>query len=168
MRHPVRMVLTLAGTIAAVVVLLGASNEPNSQPNPYRTLEAWGKLPQGRTWGSTAAVDIDSHDHVWIAERCGANSCAGSSLDPILEFDPEGNLLKSFGSGMFVFPHGICVDKNGNVWVTDGQGKDGKGHQVFKFSPEGKVLMIASGTGFAGDTSGYFQHAIRRNRCSER
>jgi sugar lactone lactonase YvrE len=156
MRHPVRMALTLAGTIAAVVVLLGASNEPNSQPNPYRTLEAWGKLPQGRTWGSTAAVDIDSHDHVWIAERCGANSCAGSSLDPILEFDTEGNLLKSFGSGMFVFPHGICVDKNGNVWVTDGQGKDGKGHQVFKFSPEGKVLMTLGKAGVAGDTPDTF------------
>ena len=140
MRHPVRIALTLAGTIATVVVLLGASNEPNSQPNPYRTIENWGKLPNGRTWGSTGTIGIDSHDHVWIGERCGANSCAGSSLDPILEFDTEGNLLKSFGGGMFVFPHGMCVDKNGNIWVTDGQGRDGKGQQVFEFSPEGKVF----------------------------
>ena len=54
----------------------------NSQPNPYRTIENWAKLPEGRTWGSTAGVAVDRHDHVWVAERCGANSCAGSSLAP--------------------------------------------------------------------------------------
>jgi DNA-binding beta-propeller fold protein YncE len=155
MRHPIRVAATLLGTMAAIVVLR-ASNEPNSQPNPYRTIEHWGKMPAGRTWGSTAAIDIDAHDHVWIGERCGANTCAGSSLDPILEFDTEGNLLKSFGSGMFIFPHGMCVDKSGNVWVTDGQGKDGKGHQVFKFSPEGKVLMTLGKAGVAGNTPDTF------------
>jgi sugar lactone lactonase YvrE len=91
-----------------------------------------------------------------VAERCGANSCAGSSLDPILEFDSSGKLLKSFGGGMFVFPHGIGVDKDGNVWVTDGQGKDGKGHQVFKFSPEGKVLMTLGKAGVAGNGTDTF------------
>jgi secreted PhoX family phosphatase len=156
MRHPVRTALTFAGAMAALVILLGASNEPNSQPNPYRTIDHWGKMPAGRTWGSTAAIDIDAHDHVWIGERCGANTCAGSKLDPILEFDTEGNLLKSFGSGMFIFPHGLCVDKSGNIWVTDGQGKDGKGQQVFKFSPEGKVLMTLGKAGVAGNTPDTF------------
>jgi len=151
MKDSRRVALMLTGTIAVVAVLLGASNEPNSQPNPYRTIPNWGKLPNGRVWGSTAAIDIDSHDHVWVAERCSANSCVGSSLDPILEFDTDGNLLKSFGAGMFVFPHGMCVDKDGNVWVTDGQGKDGKGQQVFKFNPEGKVLMTLGKAGVAGD-----------------
>ena len=42
---------------------------------------------------------------------------------------------------MMLFPHGIHVDRDGNVWVTDGLGRDGKGHQVFKFSPDGKVLL---------------------------
>src|SRR6266852_6436757 len=101
-----RIKLTLAGAVAAVVALSGASNDPNSQPNPYRTIDHWGKLPAGRTWGSTAGIDIDSHDHVWVAERCGANSCAGSNLAPILEFDNSGNLLKSFGAGMVVSTHG--------------------------------------------------------------
>jgi streptogramin lyase len=150
MSYARRTRFVLTGCIAAVIALSAASNDPNSQPNPYRTIDHWGKLPNGRTWGSTAGIDIDSHDHVWVAERCGANSCAGSKLDPVLEFDAEGNLLKSFGAGMFVFPHGIGVDKDGNVWVTDGQGKDGKGHQVIKFSPDGKVLMKLGKAGVAG------------------
>ena len=111
-----RAVWMLAGPILlAAAAVAVASNEANTQPNPYRTVSDWAKLPEGRAWGSTAGVDIDSHDHIWVAERCGANSCAGSNLAPILEFDTSGKLLKSFGAGMFVFPHGIYVDKDGNV-----------------------------------------------------
>ena len=142
--------------ILIATTLLAASNEPNSQPNPYRTMDHFGKLPEGRAWGSVAGIAVDSHDHIWVAERCGANTCVGSTLDPIMEFDTEGKLLKAFGSGMFVFPHGLSVDKDGNVWVTDGQGKEGKGHQVFKFSPEGKVLLTLGKAGVAGTTPDTF------------
>src|SRR5579864_3707488 len=128
----------------------------NSLPNPYRTVENWAKLPEGRTWGSTAGVAVDRHGNIWVAERCGANTCAGSDLAPILEFDSSGKLLKSFGAGMFVFPHGISVDNDGNVWVTDGQGSGGKGQQVFKFSPDGKVLMVLGKAGVASDTQDTF------------
>src|SRR5581483_1276592 len=114
----------------------------NSKPNPYRTIENWAKLPDGRIWGSTSAVEIDRDGRsVWVAERCGANSCAGKREDSILHFDATGNLTKSFGGGMFLFPHGIAVDSAGNVWITDGQMRDGKGFAVVKFSPEGQVLM---------------------------
>jgi len=123
----------------------------NSLPNPYRTIENWAKLPEGRPWGSTAGVSVDRQGNLWVAERCGANTCAGSNLAPILEFDPSGKLLRSFGAGMFLFPHGMTVDKDGNIWVTDGQGANGKGHQVFKFSPDGKVLMTLGKAGVAGD-----------------
>jgi len=123
----------------------------NTRPNPYRTIENWAKLPEGRPWGSTAGVSVDRQGNIWVAERCGANTCAGSNLAPILEFDPSGKLLRSFGAGMFLFPHGMTVDKDGNIWVTDGQGANGKGHQVFKFSPDGKVLMTLGKAGVAGD-----------------
>jgi sugar lactone lactonase YvrE len=119
--------------------------QPNQAPNPYRMIDDWAKLPSGRTWGSTSAVDIDKDGKsFWVAERCGANSCAGKTDDPILHFDASGKLLKSFGSGMVQFPHGIAVDKDDNIWITDGQAMGAKGFQVIKFSPEGKVLMTLS------------------------
>jgi streptogramin lyase len=120
----------------------------NSQPNPYRTIEGWAKLPDGRTWGSTSAVEIGRDGRsVWVAERCGANSCAGKTDDPILHFDASGKVTKSFGAGLFIQPHGIAIDKDDNVWITDGQARDGKGFQVIKFSPDGKVLMTLGKAG---------------------
>ena len=134
--------------LAASICLAAASSE--RQPNPYTTIPNWGQLPNGRVWGSTSAIDIAPDGHIWVAERCGANTCAGSTLDPILEFDPSGKLVRSFGAGMFIFPHGMYVDSDGNIWVTDGQGRDGKGHQVFKFKPDGTVLLTLGKAGVAG------------------
>ena len=123
----------------------------NSDPNPYRTIEGWAKMPPGRTWGSTSAVAIDNDGtSIWVAERCGTNNCVGSNLDPVLKFDANGNLVTHFGAGMILSPHGIVVDKDNNIWVIDcacttGRGDSaatkGKGHQIFKFSPTGKLLM---------------------------
>ncbi len=127
----------------------------NSLPNPNPTvITKWGMLPEGRVWGSTAGVDIGPDGHVWAYDRCGTNTCAGSNLAPIVKFDrSSGKLLTSMGAGMFIFPHGLHVDKDGNVWVTDGQGnKEGtKGHQVIKLSPQGKVLMTLGKAGVAGN-----------------
>ena len=99
----------------------------NDLPNPYNTIEGWAKLPEGRTWGSTSAVDIDKDGKsIWVAERCQVNTCWDrakgemSPLDTVFKFDSNGKLVTSFGKGMFVFPHGIHVDRDGNVWVTDG------------------------------------------------
>jgi sugar lactone lactonase YvrE len=108
-------------------------------------------MPEGRTWGATSAVDVDRDGRsIWVAERCGANTCAGSSLPAVLLFDEAGRLTTSFGAGMFVFPHGIHVDRSGNVWVTDARGGEGKGHQVFKFSGDGKLLLTLGKPGIAG------------------
>src|SRR5579883_2980245 len=143
--------------IAAVILLssapAAAQNGPvNNLPNPYRSIENWAKMPAGRSWGSTAGVAVaPDGKSIWVAERCGANSCVGSNLDPILEFDPSGQMIRHFGAGMFAFPHGITVDKQGNVWVTDGQGYGAIGHQVIKFNQDGKVLMRLGTAGVAGN-----------------
>ena len=150
--------LALLGLMAAAVPAIQPSND---QPNPYQTVENWAKLPEGRTWGATSAVEIDPDGRsIWVAERCGANFCGDSSLPTVLKFDASGALVKSFGAGLFVFPHGIHVDREGDVWVTDTiplgnaasqPGVAGKGHTVVKFSPEGKVLLTLGKAGTAGD-----------------
>ena len=56
---------------------------------------------------------------IWVAERCGANACAGSPLPSVYLFDATGAVAKSFGAGLILSPHGIDVDREGNVWVTD-------------------------------------------------
>src|SRR5205814_258288 len=78
---------------------------------------------------------------IYVVHRCFENSCAGRPEAPILKFDSSGKLLKSWGAGAYVFPHGLHVDAQGNVWVTDAQGKDGQGHQVFKYDANGTLLM---------------------------
>lgn len=123
---------------------------PNEGSNPYHTISDWGQLPPGRHWGSTAGVAISPQGGVWTYDRCGDNSCADSDLDPILGFDTSGRLLRHFGRGLFVQPHGLSVDKGGDLWVTDAQAKDGKGLQVFKLSPDGRILLTLGMKGVAG------------------
>ncbi len=174
-----RMTLMVSVVAALLCVAGGGAQElqpTNDLPNPYRSVAPWGKLPDGRKWGALSAVAIDKDgESVWVADRCGANpdappgaspfqydSCAGSKLDPVLKFDSSGNLLKSFGAGMFLFPHKIYIDRDGNVWVVDQRsanerelakypGDKNKGHIVVKFSPEGKVLMTFGKPGVAGN-----------------
>ncbi|MBM62999.1 MAG: hypothetical protein CL484_08640 [Acidobacteria bacterium] len=160
---------TIRVTLSTVVVLVGSIQSvlgqpniapQNDAPNPFQTISEWAKMPSGREWGSTGGVDMDPDgSHLWVAERCGGNSCSESDLDPILKFDPEGNLVTSFGAGMLLQPHGLHVDQGGNVWVTDAQGPDeeapqqeGKGHVVLKFSARGDLLLTLGtpGIGLAG------------------
>lgn len=190
-----RVGLTL-GIIAAAVMLLdspastqSADQPTNDLPNPYQTISGWAKLPAGRAWGSTSAVDVDKDGKsIWVGERCAANSCldrASGQIKPentILKFDASGNLVTSFGGGMVIFPHGIHVDRDGNVWITDGQDNAPqppappagavptpptprfgplpgatKGHQVYKFSPEGKLLLTLGKPGGAADPDYFYQ-----------
>ncbi len=124
----------------------------NHAPNPYSTVEGiWGTLPEGRTWGSTSAVYPAKDGNVWVGERCGENTCVGhDDLDTILLFSKDGTLIRSFGAGLIVWPHGMHVDSDGNVWVADARGEGGRGHQVHKFSPEGELLMSLGKAGVAG------------------
>jgi streptogramin lyase len=140
-----------AASVAVMLVATGALRSADETPSPaYRVVENWAQLPPGRTWGEVSSISIDSSGNVWAFDRCGADTCVGRSEDPVLEFDPTGKLVKSFGAGMFAFPHGLFVDNDNNVWTVDADGKDGKGHQVTKFSPEGKVLLRLGKPGVAG------------------
>ncbi|MDP6372779.1 MAG: peptidyl-alpha-hydroxyglycine alpha-amidating lyase family protein [Vicinamibacterales bacterium] len=192
MRHRIQRLFIAAAvvgalTVSAALVHAQPDMEPiNDLPNPYETIDGWAKLPAGRTWGSTSAVEIAPDGTVWVAERCGANTCLGSDLDPVLHFDKDGNLIRSFGSGLIASPHGIYVDREGNVWVTDWSDNAPRperpanqeaaraareanrsrmgprpgatmGSQVHKFSPEGEVLMTLGTPGGAAEPGYFYQ-----------
>jgi len=128
----------------------------------------WGDLPEGREWGTTAGVDVDPHDgHIWAYERCGAGSfgdgepvnCETNPVPPVFKFDRNtGKVLVNFGADLMVTPHGIHVDAEGNVWITDfaGNREGTRGHQVWKFSSEGEVLLTLGVAGQPGNAPGQF------------
>ena len=133
------------------------ANAVNAAPNPYQTIDNWAQLPPGRVWGMAIGLDIDRDGRsVWVFDRCGAKTCTGSQVAPIQKFDASGKLLASFGAGMFNFPHGLFVDRDNNIWVSDGKGEGGKGHTVIKFSPTGQVLMTIGTPGVAGTDESHF------------
>ena len=148
-RHFVILLASLLAIGAGVRAQLSTAPR-NDLPQPYRTTRDWGALPPGMTWPAVTAIEPAPDGIIYVVERCFENSCAGRSEPPILKYDASGRLLQSWGQGMFVFPHGATVDRQGNLWVTDARGADGKGHQVFKFSPEGKVLMTLGKAGVSG------------------
>ena len=161
-RLAVAAVLALA---ASVTTMAGGQQNAAAQqnmelpklPNPYRTAIDFVTMPAGRKMGSTNAINVDAKGNIWVFERCGANSCAESDVDPILEFDPAGKLVRSFGKGMFVFPHAIEFDRDGNLWIVDAGVVDNvKGSQIFKFSPDGRVLLALGKPGVRGTTPDLF------------
>jgi sugar lactone lactonase YvrE len=135
--------------------------------NPYQVIFHWGELPGDRPMGIVTGVHPDPDgEHLWIVERCGANQCAGSTLNPIHKLDSTGKAVKSIGAGLFAWPHGFDLDADGNLWLTEGapagdaRGEPGAalgmGHQVIKLNQDGEVLMRLGEAGVAGDDSRHF------------
>ena len=180
MTKRVRGVSTMVLGAVMAIAVLHAELEAQMGPNPYRPVsglqagsgpgrigEPWAKLPDGREMGSPGGIEVDvDGEHIWAIVRCGNDGtprgsqtyCDSSDLDPIIKFDPDGNVVTMFGSRMFAWPHGLHVDRDGNVWVTEaGSGESSQvagrvfGHQVFKFSPQGELLMTLGEAGVSGD-----------------
>ena len=128
----------------------------NDLPQPYQTTRDWGELPAGVKWAAVTAIEAAPDGSIYVIHRCFANSCANRPEAPILKYNAAGKLLASWGTKMFIFPHGATVDRDGNLWVTDARGENGIGHQVFKFSPDGKVLMTLGQAGVSGSTPDLF------------
>ena len=115
------------------------------------------QLPAGRSMGAAIALEIDRDGRsVWVFDRCGGDDCGQSQLAPIMKFDANGKLVTSFGAGMFNQPHGIGIDRDGNIYVSDERSKNGKGDVVVKFSPDGRVLMTLGEPGMPGDSPDMF------------
>jgi hypothetical protein len=171
----------IAGAVAVLFAAAAQSQQttqpfkPTTLPNPYRLAEGWPTLPvsmNGGQWGEVIRVHVHRDGHIWVFHRCfntvppGHATCVGrgDTNPPILEFDPSGRLLQSFGVGLFAYPHGFTVDADGNLWTSDvndeatilglsAKTPDGaiKGQEVLKLSPTGKVLMTLGKMGISGN-----------------
>jgi DNA-binding beta-propeller fold protein YncE len=168
--------LFVGGVVAVLTATLLAQDReaPAVKPsllNPYRLVPDWPTLPpdmkgpNGRKWGEVIRVHVAPNGNIWVFHRCfndqpnGDATCLnrGDANPPILEFDPAGTLLRSFGVGLFANPHGFTVDKDGNLWTTDTHDEEtilGKrvamGQVVLKLGPGGKVLMTIGKPGVGG------------------
>src|ERR1051325_4167974 len=175
MAHARRAAFVLAAFVAAAQAQQTHYPKPTELPNPYRLVKDWPTLPKsmnGGRWGEVIRVHVHSDGNIWVFHRCfnrlppGHASCLerGDSNPPILEFSPAGKLLKSFGAGLFAYPHGFTIDEAGNLWVSDvndeaailgmsARDADGvvRGQEVLKLSPAGKVLMTMGKEGISGD-----------------
>ena len=166
--------LKLSFSVLSLVILsfvLSNSVFAQGYVNPYATpMEPWAKLPGDRTMGAVGDLDVaPDGEHIWAVVRCDAtapnrfgNECVDSDLDSVLKFNSNGEVVESFGGGMFIWPHGIDVDSEGNVWVTDAVNQnnipagDNRGHIVVKFSPTGEVLMVLGTPGEQGPGPDHF------------
>jgi hypothetical protein len=152
-----------------------ASPRPTELPNPYRLVDSWPTLPQsmnGGRWGEVIRVSLAPDRTIWVFHRCfntvpaGSATCIGRGNvnPPILQFDTSGKLLRSFGGGLFAYPHGFTIDAEGNLWASDVNdeatvlGMSAKnaagivmGHEVLKLSPSGNVLLTLGKQGVAGN-----------------
>jgi hypothetical protein len=150
-------ILLVAFVAAPIVAQAQPADQPQANPNPttnrYVELPDFFKLPPGRTMGSSSAVAGDSKGDIWVVDRCAANSCVGSALDPVMEFDAKGNFVKSFGAGLLQFAHGFIIDNKDHLWITDGVPPGGKGtigQTVLEFDTNGKLLRTMGKPGVPG------------------
>lgn len=160
MRQSKPMTLVVFVGILAIMVLAQGKahaqrsyHPPNDElPNPYQEPKSFGELPKGiKQLTFFSAVDVDADDSVWIFMRCPGNTCAGTTVDTVVQFDRTGKILRSWGGGLFNLAHSLDVDHEGNIWLVDSQVRDGRGSQVFKFTPDGKLLMTLGKAGVSGD-----------------
>jgi peptidylamidoglycolate lyase len=158
-----RLVGATALLLFAVAVFAAEAEQKSSAGsahNPtYRVVHGWPVLPDGEVLGSVAGVGVDSHGNVFVFHRAGRTWPASDELEltPIARptvavFDGHGGaLLARWGSNLFAMPHGLTVDDHDYVWLTDVALQ-----QIYKFSPDGHLLLTLGERGVAGDDNGHF------------
>lgn len=156
LRRSALMILLTAG--AAVPYANPIQNNSRESSRSYRQVEGWPQLPpemqaklkicreEGCDTRVTSVIEGDNGS-VWMLTRFDP---------PFLKVDASGKLLKSFGDGTFVSSHGLCMDRDGNLWAGDygaraaSAAEGPKGLQVHKFTQDGKKLLSLGTAGEAG------------------
>lgn len=166
--------LLVGFALSAIALNEAGAAERERNPLPkYKVDPSWPKeLPHNWIIGQVGGLTVDQHDHIWVLQRPGSLTVdeKGASLTPplsmccfpappVMEFDTEGNLVQAWGGpgAGFDWPaseHGICVDKEDNVWIGGNGPND---HQILKFTKDGHFLMQI---GHAAKTEGSLSHML--------
>jgi len=142
----VQILAVAALLVALVVVAIVHPSRARAADGNYQLVENWAQLPQGMQWGVMSAVDIDSHGTIYAFKRSEPGEKAGEMTSVVMVIDPHGKFLRSWGEHTFSSAHGLRVLRDGFIWITDKTGD-----QVFKYSPDGELLMTLGKKGVAGD-----------------
>ena len=157
--------LLITTIVAVLVVGCGEVKESSPQveakvkPTSLYSLDtSWPKLPKGVELGQVTGVAVDSHNHVFVFHRSDRTWIQPFPKEKIkghtiAMFNGEtGELIKTFGEDKFIMPHGLSVDPQDNVWVTDVGSQ-----QIHKLSHEdGAVLLSIGEPGVQGDDQNHF------------
>ena len=147
MMQPMRKLLAAAGVMLISMGIAPALHSAQRDAAPYRLVPGWGVLPDAATWGEVPGMAIDSNGRIFAFHRAEV---------PIVEMDRDGKILKMWGEKLFAWPHGMRIDRFGNLWITDGLARNGLGQQVFKYSTDGKLLMTLGTRGVRGEAADTF------------
>ena len=128
-----------------VVLLCGCAPEPVEPVEPaepdegsaYRLVEDWASFPEGVEFGPVASVAHAPDGTMHVLRR---------GEPAFFTLDPTGKFVRSWGEDIFDWSHGLRVDKDGFIWATDG-----RSHEVFKFNPDGEILLRLGQRGVGGD-----------------
>jgi DNA-binding beta-propeller fold protein YncE len=143
--------------VLAVLALAACDSAPPREVVPVLAVDAgWPTIPAGAKFGEVSAVDVDAQGNVWVLHRAGREWKEPFPTTPIAEptvfkFSPDGKLLDQWGAGLFIMPHGLSIDAQGKVWITD-TGLE----QVMRFSPDGKLELTLGERGVTAQDAGHF------------
>ncbi|MCZ8370523.1 MAG: peptidyl-alpha-hydroxyglycine alpha-amidating lyase family protein [Porphyrobacter sp.] len=145
-----------AALALAVLAACDAAPPPREAVPKLAVDTGWPTIPAGAKFGEVSAVDVDAEGNVWVLHRAGRVWEEPFPKEPIAEptvfkFSPDGKLIAQWGAGLFIMPHGISIDPQGKVWITD-PGLE----QVFRFSPEGKLELTLGEKGVSRQDASHF------------
>ena len=148
-----RSLITFVRLVCSILLL---ATSALAQPN-HEVIPDWPKLPEGHVLGLCAGVGVDAQNRVFVFHRSGRKWSNPFPKEPVPQptisviDGASGKLLNSWGANRFIMPHGLTVDHEGNLWLTD-VGL----HQVFKCTPEGTVLLTLGEAGVPGADQAHF------------
>ncbi|MFN3863333.1 MAG: peptidyl-alpha-hydroxyglycine alpha-amidating lyase family protein [Erythrobacter sp.] len=129
---------------------------PREQVSQLAVEAGWPTIPSDVKFGEVSAVDVDGQGNVWVLHRAGRKweepfPATPIAEDPVFKFAPDGTLLARWGAGQLIMPHGLSIDADGKVWITDAARE-----QVLRFSPDGRLERALGERGVTAQDASHF------------